>query len=52
MNGACEFWDLVAVALVYGMTGPPGWIREDVNNNGMVDFWDLVQISLHYGETW
>ena len=47
-----DFWDLVEVVKVYGDTGTPGWIREDVDNNGVVDFWDLVEVVKYYGETW
>ena len=43
---------VVAVSQKYNDEGPPGWIREDVDNNGKVHFMDLVAISMHYNEEW
>jgi len=36
----------------WDITGSPGWIREDVDNNGIIDVFDFVQVSQHYFETW
>ena len=36
----------------YGLTGTPGWIREDINNDGKVDSLDLSAVMSHYGETY
>jgi len=41
--------DFNLVIKAIGSTGPPGWIREDVNNNGMVSAADLSTMLPYYG---
>jgi len=49
-DGSCSILDLVQVSNIYGLTGDPGWIREDVDNNGVISLLDLTLVSNHYGE--
>ena len=51
-NGQTYFEDLIAIIIVYGDTGPEGWVREDIDNNGQVYFDDLMLVIRHYGEYW
>ncbi len=44
--------DIVAIGLQWGLTGPPGWIREDVNNDGQVTIGDVVFVGLYWGLNW
>ena len=34
------------------MTGTPGWIPQDLNNDGVINIGDVVVLGLHWGETW
>ena len=52
MNGQTHFMDLIAVSSKYNQVGPPGWIREDINNDDTVHFMDLILVSAHYNEYW
>jgi hypothetical protein len=52
LDGQCGLLDLNAISNNYGLEGPLGWIREDVNNDGKISVLDLVVVSEHYGEIW
>ena len=51
-NGQVYFEDLIAIVMMYGETGPGGWVREDVDNNGQVYFGDLIAVVMEYGVWW
>jgi hypothetical protein len=51
-DGVCSVLDLTFASNKYGLTGPAGWIREDIDNNGYIEVFDLVLISNHYAQTW
>ena len=48
----CDISDLRKVALQFGATGTPGWIRQDYNNDGICDISDLRKVALHFGATY
>lgn len=52
INGGCTILDLVLVSNLYGSTGNPGWIREDVDNNGEITVLDLNIVSNYFGVSW
>lgn len=52
LDGFCNILDLIRASNSYGLKGPSGWIREDVDNNGIVNFLDLNLISANYGDNW
>ena len=41
MDGRVQFMDSVAISLAFNDVGPPGWIREDVNNDGVINDLDF-----------
>jgi PKD repeat protein len=45
-DGVVDDTDLQLLALVYGSSGPPGWIPEDLNRDGRVGLADLVAFAL------
>jgi hypothetical protein len=51
-DGVCDNLDLVAISNVYGSTGEPGWLREDVDNNGVVQVLDLSIVSSFKDESY
>lgn len=52
MDGVCDILDLLSVSNKFGLSGPPGWIREDVNNDGEVRVLDLVILDSYLNETY
>ncbi len=48
----CSIGDVVAIGLKWGLSGPPGWIREDANDNGEVTIGDVVFVGLYWGMAW
>jgi hypothetical protein len=48
----CSMDDLIGTSECYGEQGPPGWIREDIDNDGEVFVFDLVLLSNHYQCFW
>ena len=50
LDGKGSILDIVMVSNQYGLTGNPGWIREDVDNNGVINILDFNLVSNHYGE--
>jgi hypothetical protein len=46
IDGDCTIFDLVLISNHYGERGPPGWIREDVDNNGKIQRSDLLSLAI------
>ena len=46
IDGDCTIFDLVLISNHYGEKGPPGWIREDVDNNGKIQRSDLLSLAI------
>jgi PKD repeat protein len=44
-DGVVDDTDLQLLALVYGSSGPPGWIPQDLNRDGRVGLADLVAFA-------
>jgi hypothetical protein len=49
-DGDVDYDDLISLALVYGQTGPPGWIPQDLDKDGRVGLSDLVIFSICLAE--
>jgi hypothetical protein len=47
-DGYVNVLDMILVGIVWGQTGPPGWIPEDLNEDGVIDEGDMVVI----GQNW
>ena len=45
-----DVFDVSGVAVHYGETGDPHWIRADCSINGIVDVFDISLAAVHYGE--
>jgi hypothetical protein len=50
-DGACNILDILQISTHIGLSGPHGWIREDIDKNGRVQLMDMIQVSNHYGES-
>jgi parallel beta-helix repeat protein len=51
LNGdkAVNIFDVVRVAIVYGQSGRPGWMLEDVDCDGYITILDIVLVATNYG---
>lgn len=47
-DGYVSMSDFSAVVGHYGETGPPGWIKEDINRDGIVDEKDMEWIQYYW----
>jgi len=50
MDGEVSVLDFNLISNMFGKTGYPGWIREDIDNNGHVQVLDIAIASNHYGD--
>jgi hypothetical protein len=46
IDGDCTIFDLVLISNHIGEKSPPGWIREDVDNNGKIQRSDLLSLAI------
>ena len=51
-DGSIGFVDIMSVAGMWMLTGPPGWMRADVNNDGEVGFGDIMWPCGLWGQEW
>ncbi len=50
-DGSCNIKDFVLIANHIGVSGSPGWIREDVDKNGIINILDFILVSNNYGKS-
>jgi hypothetical protein len=54
LNGdhICNIADVVKLGEKWGLTGIPGWIKEDLNADGNIGVADLTVLGRYWGHTW
>ena len=50
-DGSCNIKDFVLIANHIGVSGSPGWIREDVDKNGIINILDFILVSNNFGKS-
>jgi hypothetical protein len=50
-DSVIDYTDVALLDQVWEMTGPPGWIPEDLNKDGRVDIYDAIILAPNFGQS-